>query len=136
MSEAAKPVDHASADPTPDPDIAVDDPDQVALGFTIGPAHVPDLGVWAKVGSETVRPRGVIVLLFDEDPGIVVGVVVHHFFKARVGAVRARRNAQVHCYLVGRVVLEKGRSEAFVEVRLKALARSNDSNMRDACFVI
>ena len=63
--EAAETVDHAPAYAPADPDIAVDDPDNVALGLAVSAAHVPDLGIRAQVVGIAIFAREVGILLFD-----------------------------------------------------------------------
>lgn len=43
--ETHQPVDHAACNATRDPDVAVDDPDELAFGFAVGAADVADFGV-------------------------------------------------------------------------------------------
>ena len=52
--EAAKAINHVPAYTPTDPNIAVDDPDDVSLCLAIAPAHVPDLGVRAQVVGITM----------------------------------------------------------------------------------
>ena len=45
--ETTEAIDHVPAYAAADPDVAVYDPHNVASGFAVSAAHVPDLGVWA-----------------------------------------------------------------------------------------
>ena len=62
--EATETVDHAPAYASADPDIAVDDPDDVALGLPVPTAHVPDFGIRAQVVRISIFAREIWILLF------------------------------------------------------------------------
>ena len=47
LHETAQPINHIPTYAPADPDIAVDDPHDIAFRFAVSAAHVPDLGVWA-----------------------------------------------------------------------------------------
>lgn len=86
--EAAQLVDHATANSSAHPHIAVNDPYKVAFGFAICSAHVSDLGIRPQEGSVSVMSGSIIVLLFDEDSCIVVVVVSDHFLNGFICCVR------------------------------------------------
>ena len=73
--EATETVDHAPAHAPADPDIAVDDPDDVALGLAVSTAHVPDLGVRTQVVGISIFTREVRILLFHQDPCIETRII-------------------------------------------------------------
>lgn len=73
--EAAEAVDHSACDAGADPDIAVDNPYDVAFGFAVASAHVADLGVRPEVVWSTISSREVGVFLFHQYFGIVIGEV-------------------------------------------------------------
>lgn len=52
--KAAEKVYHAACDWWSDPDVAVYDPDNVSLCFSVCPAHVPYLGVGPEVGDSAI----------------------------------------------------------------------------------
>jgi hypothetical protein len=87
VREAAYFIHHAPTDAPANPDITVYDPDQVTLGFTVCPAHIPDLRVRAQVCPCTLRPRSRIVLLVDEDPAVMVRMVADDFLDRGVRGV-------------------------------------------------
>lgn len=127
--EPAQPVDHAATDSPTDPDIAVDDPDQVSLGLAVRSTHVSDLGIGPEPRPVALLFGCLIVLLLDEDSRIMIGVVFDDRLDGLVSAVCPRRDAKMHCYLVPGIVLQKRRGETFVEVRLDALAWADDGDM-------
>lgn len=65
---SAQPVHHPGADSLPDPDIAVNDPDDISFRFSICAAHIPDLGI----RSERVRIDAILlqegIFIFDKNP--------------------------------------------------------------------
>ena len=62
--EAAETIDHAPTYAPADPDITVDDPDDVALGLAVSTTHVPDLGIRAQVAGISIFAREIWILLF------------------------------------------------------------------------
>ena len=52
--EAAEAINHIPAYAPTDPDVAIDDPDDISLRLAIATAHIPDLGVWAQVVGITM----------------------------------------------------------------------------------
>ena len=73
--QAAEAVDHAPRDAAADPDVAVDDPDDVAFGVAVAAAHVADLGVGPEVVYPAIASGEVGVLFFHQYFGIVIGEV-------------------------------------------------------------
>lgn len=73
--QAAEAVDHVAGDAAADPDVAVDDPDDVAVSFAVAPAHVADLGVGPEVVFQAIAAREVGVFFLHEDFRIVGGEV-------------------------------------------------------------
>lgn len=73
--QATEAVDHSAGDAAADPDVAVDDPDDVAFGIAVAAAHVADLGVGPEVVFSAMASREVGVLFFHEYFRIVVGEV-------------------------------------------------------------
>lgn len=89
--ETAQAVDHVGAGAAGDPDVAVDDPDDVPFRGAVAVGHIPDLGVWPEsiVGSE------VGVFVFDEDFGVVGGKVLKEGLEDWVAWVRTRGDTEV-----------------------------------------
>ena len=81
--EAAETIDHAAAYAPADPDIAVDDPDDVALGLAVSTAHVPDLGVRAQVVCISISAREIRILLFHQDLRIETRIVRQQLLENR-----------------------------------------------------
>lgn len=137
-AEAAEAVDHVCAGAARDPHVAVDDPDEVALGGVVAGAHVADFGVGAEgrvVGAEVrIGRTGVAALeiggfILDEDLGGVVGVFVEEGLEDGKGRVGARGDAEVDGeFLVGVGLLEGG-GEAVVEVGLEAFDGAEDGDV-------
>lgn len=129
-AEAAEPVDHAPCDVLGDPDVAVERPEDIALGLPEGPTHVSDLGIRADLigGVLVIEVR---VLRFDKDAGVEVGEVGHELAEDGIGGVLSRLDAEVHGQLVSRVRLVEDGGEAFVERGLEALGWSDDGDMGD-----
>ena len=58
-------VDHAVCRIGANPNIAIDDPHNIAFGFAVRTAHVPDFGIGAQVVHVATGAGEVRVLLFD-----------------------------------------------------------------------
>ena len=52
--EAAEAINHVPTYAPTDPDVAVDDPDDISLRLAIAPTHVPDFRVRAQVVGITM----------------------------------------------------------------------------------
>jgi hypothetical protein len=138
--EAAEEVDHVRAGAAGGPDVAVDDPDEVAFGGEVALAHVANFGVGAEgaVGAEVgVGPGGVAAVeiggfILDEDCGVVVGVFVDEGLEEGEGGVGARGDAEMDCELLAGVDLLEGGGEAVVEMGLKAFDGAEDCDVGDS----
>jgi len=138
--EAAEEVDHVRAGAAGGPDVAVDDPDEVAFGGEVALAHVADFGVGAEgmAGAEGgIGPGGVAAVeiggfILDEDCGVVVGVFVDEGLEKGESGVRARGDAEMDCELLAGVDLLEGGGEAVVEMGLKAFNGAEDGDVGDS----
>jgi len=138
--EAAEEVDHVCAGAAGGPDVAVNDPDEVAFGGEVALAHVADFGVGAEgaVGVEVgIGPEGVAAVeiggfILDEDCGVVVGVFVDEGLEKGEGGVGARGDAEMDCELLAGVGLFEGGGEAVVEMGLEAFDGAEDGDVRDS----
>ena len=88
--EAAKQVHHAASDTGADPDVAVYNPQNVPLCFTIAPAQIPDLRIRSQVLTFAVVAGKVRVLFFHQYFCIKGGEVVNQLLKNRIYRVVAR----------------------------------------------
>ena len=69
-AKATKAINHGSHGRGTDPDITVNDPDNVALSFSITMAHVPDLGIGTELVLRTAA-EALRIVIFDEDASIM-----------------------------------------------------------------
>ena len=76
FAEAAEKVHHQSCHALAEPNVAVHDPDYIALCLAVCSAHVPDLGVGTKVTWTASLAREILILIFDEEPDIEPGIIV------------------------------------------------------------
>lgn len=70
VGESEQFIDHSAAGAAGDPDIAVDNPEDVAFCFAVCTAHVPDLWVWPDAREASIFEGRVVV--FHEEPDIVL----------------------------------------------------------------
>ena len=129
--KSAETVHHQAGNAGADPDIAVNDPQYIALGFTVCSAHVADLRIRTQVVLATIMPAEVRVFILHQDLCIKGQKVGDQALKSWVGGITACRDAKVHCQLLGWVGLVEGCSEAIVDVGLEALDGSDDCEMRN-----
>lgn len=123
----AQPVHHAGAHALSNPDIAIDDPDNIALRFTVSTAHIPDLGIGTEaVGIVVLEER---ILFLDEDARVDIGEISDEFAERGVGGIIASRDTKTDGEFVVWVVLSEGCSEAVVEVWLEALYGPNGGDV-------
>ena len=88
-TKSTKAVDHEACHTRTDPDITVDDPDDVSCGFTISTAHVTNLGIWPKVQLATIMTGQVGVVFLNEDLGIKSRIVAEEAQKGGESRVMA-----------------------------------------------
>lgn len=135
--EAAEEVDHVRAGAAGRPDVAIDDPDEVAFGGKVALAHVADLGVGAEggggaavgIGPGDVAVVEVVGFILDEDLGVVIGVFVDEGLEDGEGGIGARGDAEVDGELLGGVGLLEGRGEAIVEIGFEAFDGTEDGDV-------
>lgn len=72
------------------------------------------------------------IVRLDEYPRVVLGEVVDELLEDRVRGVGGLGDAQVDGELVARVVLAEAGGYTLVELRLEALDRADDGDVRDA----
>ena len=53
-SKTAEQIHHATCNGGADPDIAIYDPQYIALGFTVCSAHIPNLGIRSQVTTSPI----------------------------------------------------------------------------------
>lgn len=116
------------------PDIAIDYPHDITLGFSVRPTHIADLWVRThaivfsaiSIGAHQIR-----ILLFHVNFRIEAGEVPEQTPEDWVRWIIACGNAEVNCQLLRWVVLLEGSSQTFVKVGLDAFYRPNNGNMRN-----
>lgn len=88
-------VDHAGKSVLADPNVAVDDPDDVAERpcLTVSVAHVADFGIGSEIVPAALKNN---VFVFDKDLGIVVWEVAKKLFKHWKGGVVASRDTEAN----------------------------------------
>ena len=131
---ALEQVDHTPRHATADPDVAVDDPDDVALGLAVRATHVADLGVRAqraalcRLATVAVAPDGSVrgipvrgvgrveegVFGLDEHLDIEIGEVGQELLQHGECGIGACCDAEADRELRGWVDLAEGRGEAGV----------------------
>jgi len=130
--ESTQFVDHAPTRPLANPDIAVDYPHNVSLGFTVRSGHVPNFGVRAQRILVRATPRGQrpMIIFLDEYSRVGPREVAQESLQDGVGWVMPGRDAQVGGEFSGRVVLAERRSETLVQARFEALDGPDDGDVR------
>ena len=129
--KAAEQIHHSACDKRADPNVAVYDPHNIPLSFTVRPAHVPNLRIWSQIVSPAISAREVGILFFYQYLDIEAMVVYRKSLKDRDSRVIPRRDAEIDRQLLLRVRLVEGRGKTFVEVGLDALDGANDGDMWD-----
>lgn len=126
-------VDHAPGDALGDPDIAVDDPDDVALGLAVGAADVADLGVRPQLVARLALEAGDQgVVLLHEQAHVELGRVLgDDLLEHGVGGVVLGGDAQPDGQPGPGVGLAEGRDEARVQFGLEALDGADDGDVGD-----
>lgn len=107
-------VYHAPQNAARDPDVAVDDPDDLPGGLAISPADVSYLGIRPQHVDATLGAVENGVLGLDQDLRIVGGKVFDQLLENRICRVARVLYTQPNRDLLTAVVLAKGRSNAFV----------------------
>lgn len=130
---AAQSVYHAYRYSGVDPDIAVDNPYQVALGLSICATHIPDL--WVRPQCAAVDLQSWILIL-EQDLDIKVRVVCYYLAQDGNGGVIVRRNAKTDRELFSRVCLLERGCEALVQLRLEAFDRAYYGDVRRIFMVL
>jgi len=83
--EATKLIYHAAGNTFTDPDIAIDDPYQVALCFSIGTTHISNFRIRSKIQSTLGLESRVII--FDRDLSIKCRKVHDKSSENRIGRI-------------------------------------------------
>lgn len=73
--EAAEKIDQSSCNTLINPHIAVDDPHNIAFGFPVCSAHVPDLRIGSEIAGIAAAAREIRIFFFHKYLGIKVGEV-------------------------------------------------------------
>ena len=127
----AKTVYHQAGNAGTHPDIAIDDPQYITLGFPVCSAHVADLRIRTQVVYAAIMPAEVGVFILHEDLRIKGRKVGDEALEKWEGRIIAGRDAKAYCQLLGGIGLVEGCSEAFVEVWFHALDGPDDGDMRN-----
>ena len=88
--EAAEKIHHVASNGRANPDIAVHNPDYIPFGFTVRPAHVPDLRIGPQIPNPAVSTCKVRILFFDKYFDVKAMVIRYKTLKGREGGVIAR----------------------------------------------
>lgn len=74
--KATEAIYHGSHSRGTNPHIAIDDPDDIALGFPVPTTHVSDLGIGTKLMLRT-STEALGIIFFDKYASIVIPEVSH-----------------------------------------------------------
>ena len=113
------------------PDIAIQDPDDIAFCFPVGTTNVSDLGIRSEIIDVTARAVEQRIGFFDQDGGVELGEIGDQLFEDWIygvlGCCDAKEDGQPFCW----VFLVEGRCEGFVQPGLDALGWSDYGDMGD-----
>lgn len=80
-------VNHSACSPFSNPYVAVNDPNNITLGFSISSTHVSDLWVRSQIACLTSSTAQVGILLLHKNLDIEARIVGNEPLKNRVGRV-------------------------------------------------
>lgn len=133
-AKAAQRINHASTHAFGNPHVAIQDPDYIALGLAVCPAHVANLWVWPKFDPAGNVILEVRIIAFDQDVRVKGRKLFNHAHQRRIGWIVTRRYTKEDGQLLPWIVLVKGRGQAFEKARLESFDGSDDGNVRDFGF--
>lgn len=129
--KAAEQINHEARDALAHPNIAVDDPYNISLGFSICSAHVADLWIRPKVVL-TINSYKTRIVFLNVDFAVKSRVVCGQLAKSRIRWIIFGGDAKVNRKFGRWVGLVEGSGQTFVETWFQARYGTNDSDMRDA----
>lgn len=131
LTKATQQVYQSSTNPLPNPNITIENPYNIAFCFSIRMTHITNLGIWTERILVLQQKR---ILIFDQYLDIGVSEIVANALKDGKGGIGTLRNTQDCVDLVLWVCLAETGSEAFVQTRIKAFHRPDDSHARYVVF--
>ena len=126
---SAELINHSATNVRSNPYVGIKDPDNVAFCLSICSTQVPDLRIGTEILHMTVGSVKERIFSLDEDSCINSRKVTEQPLQDGIGWVLGRIYAVADGELVARIGLPKGRSKAFVKLRVKTLHRAEDGEV-------